>query len=101
MPVPAPTVQGPFITSTPSNGATAAAAVATGNVPAASPAPIQPASGTTETVRVALSEKELDETAEWNQNRMERKWANEQRRVGEEWQRMVSTIADVTVTRAR
>ncbi len=52
---------------------------------------MQPASGTTETVRVSLSEKELDEAQEWNQTRMERKWANEQKRVGEEWHRVVST----------
>lgn len=83
VPVSAPTVRGPFITSTSSSASSDA-------VPATSAASMQPPTGTIETVRVALSEKDLGEAVEWNQNRMDKKWATEQRRVGEEWQRVVS-----------
>lgn len=59
---------------------------------------MQPASGTTETVRVALSEKELEAAVEWNQQRIDKKLASEQKRVGEEWHRVVSsTKADELV----
>jgi len=77
--------QTPLATTT-----TTAVTGSTASSPVTSPTPIQPASGTTETVRISLSDAELDQATEWNQQRIDKKWAAEQQRVGQEWQRMVS-----------